>query len=358
MFSRVSTLLLLSFSLLRCDAAVTDLIVIEGTNVACPWYFSKVKRDDSLSGDLNQKAGGKDLWLCVRYSTISQQDSGITDLRVFAQGSSTSGCGPLGWGWYRIRQEQGSNGDLNQSAGGKWVYLCYRKDTGQPPIEDIKLAEHDCDSGMYRITPAGDSNGDLNQSAGGKDIWVCIKHGCIATEVQGRWAPHGTIVGQITETWEHGTSKTHAESKTEDWSQSVSITVTQGWSLFGQGGSASITGTISHSTSNTYSREWTVDEKYTFQLTWPQEYKGKASWQFRFESSDTCSHREDTFTREFAVTEGQFRPPCCVPGYALDAPYYTICRDRSVMIANGEQYGCSVGKSSIAYKKYPMPIVE
>ena len=94
--------------------AILDLIVIEGKHSGCPENFNKVQRSHDLDGDLNEGAGGAYIWLCVREGL---SDEPITSLNVVAEGGSDGGCGSLGSDWHRMRQEQGSNGDLNHGAG-------------------------------------------------------------------------------------------------------------------------------------------------------------------------------------------------------------------------------------------------
>ena len=345
MFSLLLAVLLLTFELLPCDAAVVDLVVIEGKHSNCPRFFEKVKHISDLNGNLNHSAGGKHLWLCVRYGTISKVQSGITDLNLYALKKKRKGCGSLGKGWSQIRHAQGATGNLNQGAGGYKVYLCHRREPGAEPIIDLKLSGKICDSGMNHIGTSDKSNGNFNQKAGGKGIWLCARIGCIVKEVEGKWEVHGVIVGTITETWERGTSKTHLESMNQDWSKSVSIALEQGWKLLGGEGKASITGETSSATSKSYSDEFEESETETFEIVWTKDYVGLTSWQFRFESIDSCSHVESTLVREFALTPGTFSPPCCVPGFATDAPYYTTCFTSDSMIENGEEYGCKVDET-------------
>merc|ERR1712228_112467 len=132
------------------------------------------------------------------------------------------------------------------------------------------------------------------------------------------------------------------ESKTEEWSESVTVTVQQGWSLDGNAGSASISSTIGHKTANTYSNEWSTSTEHDFSVSFGKEDVGKAAWQFRFSPKDSCGHTEETLTKEFALPENAAREPCCVPGYATDAPAYKTCTSQDVMVKGGLAAGCSV----------------
>merc|ERR1719195_732016 len=63
---------------------------------------------------------------------------------------------------------------------------------------------------------------------------------CRATEVSGRWVYQYTIATATEETWKEGTTKTHSESKTKEWSTSVTAKVKQGWNLGDSEGSVSV----------------------------------------------------------------------------------------------------------------------
>jgi len=154
-----------------------------------------------------------------------------------------------------------------------------------------------------------------------------------------------TIAAPTVESWKHGTTKTYAESKTEEWSRSVTETVSSGFDLEGISGSVEISGTWAQSTSQTYSSEWSTNNEFDFSVSWGSEDVGKMSWQFNFAPQDSCGHTELSLTKEKALTEGRWRPPCCLPGYSTDAPFYSKCHSGSVMIANGARYGCTVASA-------------
>jgi len=98
-------------------------------------------------------------------------------------------------------------------------------------------------------------------------------------------------------------------------------------------------------TSRSYSSEWTMDEEVEFSVAWGAEAVGKMSWQFNFSPFDSCGNTELSLTKEKALTEGRWRPPCCLPGYSTDAPFYTKCWSAEVMVPDGLSYGCSVASA-------------
>lgn len=332
---RISIVMSLSYP---AFSAVVDLVAIEGKHSACPENFNKVQHNGNLNGDLNQGAGGKYIWFCVRESAT---DKPITDLTVVAEGGSEGGCGDLGKYWHRVGQQQGSNGDLNHGSGGKYIYLCYKKDPLRGPISALKLNDGDCDSGYYRAGTDKDSNGDLNQGAGGKYIYMCFKRGCKATTVQGRWVVHGgQIAGETSEVWTVGTHQSFSETKTDDWKRSVTETIKDGWKFEGLEGGIEITGTWAHETSKSFTAAWSEDDSHKYTVKYTAQDRGKQPWQFQFSPRDSCGNTAISVAQSLAITEGAWRLPCCVPGFASDAPTYMVCHSKETMVYNGEKYGC------------------
>lgn len=148
---------------------------------------------------------------------------------------------------------------------------------------------------------------------------------CRAKHTSGQWKYRYTIPGAVTETWKHGTAKTYSQSKTEEWSESVSIAVDTSFKFLGIGADITVTSTFSHQFSEAYSSEWSTTDEHDFQVAWPKKDIGKASWQFVVSELDNCGHQEETLLKEFAITPNRLMEPCCLPGYSFDAPYYTKC---------------------------------
>lgn len=322
--------------------ALNDLQIIRGKHSTCPDGYSKVEPGEGLNGDFNQGAGGGYNWLCTRWG-LYDRTTAITDLKIVREKTHpiTSGCGALldGHGWKRIGQDQGSDGDFNQGIDGGWIYLCYQKNGGHRPIEHLQMTKHDdCPIGS-RVHAASGKTEDEDMQAGDHAhyIYLCASKGCTASDVQGSWTPRMVISAPIDEKWMHGTTLKHSESHTSDWSISVSSQVSAGLKV---GPSAKVSTQISHHVSQTYEREWTDLEQHDFTVHFTSEYVGKQSWQFVFTTHDNCNRKTDSLTREFATTEGQWRVPCCLPGYAIDAPAYTQCYSRDALISSGAN--CSV----------------
>jgi len=118
-----------------------------------------------LSGDLNQGAGGKDIFLCL---SKNGQGNPITNIKL----QQHENCGP---GWSVAPSSGALSGDLNQSAGGKDIFLCFTTNIEEgSPIVDIILDTYQAPLKRQPLKPDGLS-GDLNQSAGGKDIFLDIR---------------------------------------------------------------------------------------------------------------------------------------------------------------------------------------
>lgn len=167
---------------------------------------------------------------------------------------------------------------------------------------------------------------------------------CRANHVKGKWQYRYTIAGATTETWKHGTMKTHSESKTEEWSKSVSISVSEGFELDGESSSIKVDTSISHKVSQTYTNEWSVNDEVDFSVAFGSSDVGRAAWQFVFDEHDTCSHSERTVTREFALTATAASMPCCIPGYATDAPHYKTCVSHRAVVPGA--HDCTVASEA------------
>jgi len=141
---------------------VDSLVVISGgnSNIMPPTGYTKIPYD------LNKGAGGRFIYLC--YHKASYQQFGTNkqciDSLVIIYGKNT----PPPAGYTKIPQ------DLNEGAGGEYVYLCYR------------LANWNNNVAIKDVTVVGGSNsnlpppygyekvpGDLNKGAGGEFIYVC-----------------------------------------------------------------------------------------------------------------------------------------------------------------------------------------
>ena len=121
---------------------------------------------DIIWTDLNQNAGGKYIYLI--YSTSTDAAQAIDGLNVFADSKAA------GWsiqsGYTRIEQ------DLAEGAGGKYIYACYTKNGTNPPITGLSVITG-CSSQTY---PPDASSvriiQDCNDGAGGSYVYICYSY--------------------------------------------------------------------------------------------------------------------------------------------------------------------------------------
>jgi hypothetical protein len=129
---------------------ITELRVIRGGSSGIPAPAGFTR----IGVDLNQGAGGDYIYLCTRRGVGAP----ITGLAVTVDG----GAPPVGAVYTRI------NVDLNDGAGGKFIWLWYTKDPGCSTIRDVHVQAN------TGAPPAGFTriNVDLNMGAGGAFIYV------------------------------------------------------------------------------------------------------------------------------------------------------------------------------------------
>ena len=117
--------------------------------------------------DLNQNAGGEYIYLIYKTDTTGTEQP-ISGLNVFAD-SSASGW-PIQTGYTRINQ------DLAEGAGGKYIYACYTKKSTNRPLTGVSVI-----SGSSAQTFPSDSTWvrivqDCNEGAGGSYVYICYQY--------------------------------------------------------------------------------------------------------------------------------------------------------------------------------------
>ena len=144
--------------------------LVFNTSPICPSGYILADTPDGLNGDLNQEAGGRDIYLCASFAwyaspvhAVKLQPSPSCE-RYWSRPHLTY-RGTPGNSW-----ELELNGDLNQGAGGEDIFLCW---SGYPldgkRITNIELVQRRPSSQPRLTAPL---NGDLNQGSGGKDIYI------------------------------------------------------------------------------------------------------------------------------------------------------------------------------------------
>lgn len=110
--------------------------------------------------DLNEGAGGDYIYFCIKRDTT--KENGIDDIKFLCGNTSNLSC-PVGY--------EKVNVDLNKGAGGKYIYLCKHRGSKNPLI-DIKVIRSNTKDaaipeGYYKIPQ------DLNEGTKGKYIYLC-----------------------------------------------------------------------------------------------------------------------------------------------------------------------------------------
>ena len=159
------------------DTPITKLFLV-GHTAAFAAQRCKGQGELVSTVDLNQRAGGKYIYLCASRRTAAEDASGsapaVDDVRI----QTSSSC-PTGW--KSPEKFDGLNGDLNQEAGGKDIFMCYKtggSDSGWEPgdLQSVAVVtgkDAACPSGSSRVTTLNGLDGDLNQEAGGDWIYLC-----------------------------------------------------------------------------------------------------------------------------------------------------------------------------------------
>jgi hypothetical protein len=146
------------------------IIDLSLTNKDCPSGYDKAPTDKRANGDLNEGAGGADIYICVKKSNVGAP---ITSVMVSKDANCPSG-------YQKPWHVGSSNGELNQGAGGPDLWLCQSRNPSIAGVELKPIAEvevvkkNSCDSGLNHIKTNNGANGDFNQGAGGADISLCF----------------------------------------------------------------------------------------------------------------------------------------------------------------------------------------
>ena len=138
----------------QAQDAISELAVIYGGSSSIPPPAGYTK----IPTDLNQGAGGDYIYLCYKRGVGAP----VTGIAV-TLGQSTSPPGPIAW--TRI------NVDLNRNAGGDYVYLWYTKDPSCTVLQDVVvLVNTQTPPAGYTLIPV-----DLNRNAGGAYLYFAYR---------------------------------------------------------------------------------------------------------------------------------------------------------------------------------------
>jgi hypothetical protein len=144
------------------DEAINDLYFeVSNSAVVTPqpgWSMINV--------DLNRDAGGKYIYLCYKNGLDNQE--AISEITFIVNNQQ------IPPGYVKIPQ------DLNEGAGGDFIYLCYKKEITNNPIRRVNVLigqNAQPDPGFYftKNYYSGVKQ-DLNQGAGGNFVWMVYSY--------------------------------------------------------------------------------------------------------------------------------------------------------------------------------------
>ena len=119
-----------------------------------------------INVDLNRDAGGKFIYLCYK--------TGLDDLEAISAVTFITNNQQTPAGFVKIPQ------DLNEGAGGDFIYLCYKKEMTSNPIRrvDVLIGQYaQPETGFYFVENYWSGiKQDLNQGAGGNFLWMVYSY--------------------------------------------------------------------------------------------------------------------------------------------------------------------------------------
>lgn len=119
-----------------------------------------------INVDLNRDAGGKYIFLCYKNGLDDREAISAVTFIVNSQATPP--------GYVKISQ------DLNQGAGGDFIYMCYKKEITPNPIRRVNVLigqNTQPDPGFYFAENYYSGvKQDLNQGAGGNYIWMVYSY--------------------------------------------------------------------------------------------------------------------------------------------------------------------------------------
>ncbi|WP_019961352.1 MAC/perforin domain-containing protein [Woodsholea maritima] len=141
-----------------------EVIQSNSSGVRPPSGYTKIDYD------LNKGAGGDYIYLCyhkARYSAYSENKDCVSDLIIIKGNGARA---PSGYTKIDV--------DLNEDAGGKYLYLCYKKQS-YDNVEAIKGLAVVGGDNSHTPAPYGYRriDTDVNEGAGGEYIYICYSKG-------------------------------------------------------------------------------------------------------------------------------------------------------------------------------------
>ena len=137
---------------------------------------------------------------------------------------------------------------------------------------------------------------------------------CAAIGAAGKWVNIGSSSGMQSIEYFQGVEFIESTSfeRSSQLEASVTASVT-GCFVFGEA-SLEVSASYGQSFARTVSSTVTKSES----ISLVHDFGPGTVWQWQWSIADVCSANPSLTTNNLALTRGNFEPPCCLPGYALD----------------------------------------
>lgn len=178
-------------------------------------------------------------------------------------------------------------------------------------------------------------------------FYVCdVKQNCVVEgKADGFWRYDTTIPGTLQVKMRWGVTKGTENTKTTEWQDSMTASISEGFNILVLSGEASISRTQARREAETFKEAWTSTTVRERTITFQESNIGDALWKWEFTAKDTCGDRSTVVVNDYALTEGRWREPCCLPGYGI-SERYKKCASSGTLISSNPS--CSVGLFSSA----------
>lgn len=154
----------------------------------------------------------------------------------------------------------------------------------------------------------------------GEDVYYNSTPNCTIGSISGQWVELQSNPGPSSLSVTLGVQHGYAAGNTTTWGSDVTTQVKTGFSAFGASASVSVSGEMSDKMSSSYSQ--------TFQMSSATmrtfDFDAGFVWQWQFKVTDRCGSSIVSGT-DFAITAGEYAPPCCLPGWAKNISEYKDC---------------------------------
>ena len=156
-----------------CRAAITHLYLVKGS--LCPGGYQPIFHDGALNGDFNEgDAQAPFIQLCYK-----SQAGAKAITKIYATTSSSGAC-PTNY--ERVPQDARLTGDLNEGAGGEYVFLCFTRGSSKPITALTTMSQPACPANYQSILYSSRlTSGDLSEGARSVPQYMCSKHECTGT---------------------------------------------------------------------------------------------------------------------------------------------------------------------------------